>query len=76
MSKDYAEKKDYLTFTLNGITYLPHYQDAKLFVSLGYPRHNKNIYTSAELLTMGAKASMMHLWKRAEHSKAPTTLSY
>ena len=74
--RELAEKKDYLTFNLNGVTYLPHYQDSKLYVGPGYPRHNKNIYTSADLLTMGAKASMSHIWKRVEHGKLHSTLSY
>jgi hypothetical protein len=76
MSRELAEKKDYLTFTLNEITYLPHYQDAKLYVGPGYPRQNKSVYTSAELLAKGAKASMLHIWKRAEHGKVQSTLSY
>lgn len=73
MSKDYAEKKDYITFKLNGITYLPHYQDSKLFVGPGYPTHNTHVYTSADLLDAGAKASMAHLWKRVEHSLGKTS---
>jgi hypothetical protein len=67
--KDYAEKKDYLTFKLDGITYLPHYQDAKLFVGPGYPRLTKAVFTSDELLQAGAKASMLHLWIRPKYEK-------
>jgi hypothetical protein len=74
--KDYAEKKDYLTFNLNGVIYMPHYKDAKLYVGPGYPRVNKSVYTSAELLEVGAKASMLNIWKRAEHGKVQSTLSY
>lgn len=68
MTKDYADKKDYLAFKLNDVIYLPHYQDSKLFVGPGYPRHTKTVFTSAELLEAGAKAHMMHLWRRVEHS--------
>jgi hypothetical protein len=64
---DCAEKKDYLTFSIGDVIYLPHYMDSKLYVSPGYPRLTKSVYTSAELLEAGAKAHMMHLWRRAEY---------
>lgn len=73
---DLAEKKDYLTFKIGDVIYLPHYMDSKLYVGPGYPRHNKNVYTSAELLEKGAIAHMMHIWKRMEYGKVKTTLSY
>ena len=66
--KEVAEKKDYLTFKIGDVTYLPHYKDSKLFVGPGYPVHNDTIYTSTDLLEAGAKASMKHLWIRVEHS--------
>jgi len=70
--REYAEKKDYVTFKLNGITYLPHYQDSKLFVGPGYSRHTKTVYTSTQMLEAGAKASIMHLWRRVEYSLGKT----
>lgn len=71
--REYAEKKDYIAFKLNGVTYLPHYQDSKLFVGPGYPALNKNVYTSTQMLEAGAKASIMHLWKRVEHGLGRTS---
>ena len=68
MIKDTVETKDYLTFKIDGVTYLPHYKDSKLFVGPGYPVHNDTIYTSTDLLEAGAKASMKNLWVRVEHS--------
>ena len=70
--REYAEKKDYVTFKLNDVIYLPHYQDSKLFVGPGYPALNKNVYTSAQMLEAGAKASIMYLWRRVEYSLGKT----
>ena len=67
MVKDTAETKDYLTFELNGVTYLPHYQNSKLFVGPGYPRLNKKLYTADDFLKAGAKGRTTQLWHRAEH---------
>ena len=71
--REVAEKKDYLTYNLNGITYLPHYQNSNLYIGPGYPRHNKNIYKPDDLLAVGAKAVMLHIWKRMENG-IPTEL--
>jgi len=64
---DRTELHQYAVYELNGITYLPHYRDVKRYVGPGYPRHNKNVYTVAELFSAGATPSTAFLWKRSEY---------
>lgn len=58
-------------YILNGITYVPHYQNRNLFVGPGYPVGQgkpkpTHTYTAAELLDAGATSSEMPLWPRPQ----------
>lgn len=55
-------------FRLNGITYLPHYLDASLFVGPGYGKQNRKLYSANELRDMGAVAVSEFLWPRPKYA--------
>lgn len=50
-------------YTLNGVTYLPHYTK-NVFVGPGYPLHNEREYTAAELEAAGATRIKTFLFAR------------
>jgi len=50
---------------LNGIIYLPHYNERNKYVSPGYGLHNYDLYTEKELLSKNAKPEAMMLWLRS-----------
>jgi len=62
MKCDLYSKK---TFVLNGIIYLPHYNERNKYVSPGYGLHNYDLYTEKELLSKNAKPEAMMLWLRS-----------
>ena len=35
-----CDRFETLTYVLNGITYVPHFRNAHIYVGPGYPRHN------------------------------------
>ena len=53
------------TFVLNGIPYLPHYNQKNMYVSPGYGKFNFTLYTDKELFDAGAKIKMEMLWDRS-----------
>jgi hypothetical protein len=59
-----AERFEEIAYELNGITYLPHYRNRAIFVSPGYPKHNKTRFTDVELQLRGAKPKTVMLWAR------------
>lgn len=67
--KDESEKRHYMVYTVDGITYLPHYQNQAKYVGPGYPKHNKKLFEPWELAAMGCKNKMEYLWKRTEFGK-------
>jgi len=61
-----AELHKYTVFKLNGITYVPHYRDTQRYVSPGYGRFHKNVFTASDLFSAGAVPTVAFLWKRSE----------
>lgn len=53
----------------DGITYVPHYRNATIFVGPGYPFTNKERYTAAELSAAGATKELGMLWSRGQHGE-------
>lgn len=53
------------TFVLNGIIYLPHYNQRNMYVSPGYGKHNFTLYTDKDLINAGAKIKIETLWERS-----------
>ena len=54
-------------YVLDGITYLPHYRVAGMFVSPGYGNAgygHQTMYTASELIRAGASQELRHLWIR------------
>lgn len=51
-------------FRLNGITYVPHYLDASLYVGPGYNRYNASMRSADELRRLGATPVSEFLWPR------------
>lgn len=67
--KDELEKRHYMVYVIDGVTYLPHYRNANRYVAPGWSRHPKT-YEPAMLFAMGAKTRMEYLWKRAEFGES------
>ena len=59
-----ADQYEYIVYDLRGITYVPHFRNQHIYVSPGYPRHNKMRFSDAELQLMGAKPRAAMLWTR------------
>ena len=55
-------------YLLDGVTFLPHYQEPGLYVGPGYGKHNHRKYTAFELTMLGAEPIVLMLWERG-HSK-------
>ena len=55
------------TYVINNTTYVPHFRNVHVFVGPGYPRSNRKLYTSADLLAAGATPVPKFLWTRGEH---------
>ena len=55
-------------YLLNGVTFLPHYQEPGLYVGPGYGKHNHRKYPAFELTMLGAEPIVLMLWERG-HSK-------
>ena len=53
-------------WVLNGITYVPHYRNDKVFVGPGYGKHNFVRYNEGALKLMGAVESTEMLWSRSQ----------
>lgn len=66
---DETDKKHYMVYVIDGVTFLPHYQNSKKYVSPGYPYHTHRTYEPWELQAMGGKTKMEFLWRRAELGK-------
>ena len=64
---DKSELFKYTVFKLKGVTYVPHYRDAKRYVGPGYPQNNTNVFTAGELFSAGATPETAMLWKRSEY---------
>jgi len=62
-----AERFEAIAYELNGVTFLPHYRNRTIFVSPGYPLHNKMRFTDVEMQLMGAKPKMERLWVRGDN---------
>ena len=67
MKEEYSERTEYVTYKLNGVTYLPHYKNHSWYVGPGYPDQNNNLYQKDELLEAGAIPAPAFLWVRASH---------
>lgn len=65
-----TERKNTVTYYLNGITYLPHYVDRDVYVGPGYGTMqddgtiNSDTYTANELKQAGARHKIEHLMTR------------
>jgi hypothetical protein len=64
---DHAPTVNTTTYVINNVTYVPHFRNVNVFVGPGYPRSNRRLYTSDELLAAGATAVPKFLWSRGEH---------
>lgn len=60
-------------YLLDGVTYLPHYQEPGLFVGPGYGKHNRRRYTASSLRALGAEPTVMMLWERVQNNKDEVT---
>lgn len=61
-SKDLIETTVYVK---NGVTYVPHYRNASVYVGPGYPRFTRARYAEHELIDAGAKREERMLWTRS-----------
>jgi hypothetical protein len=59
-----ASTYEQTTYRKDGVIFVPHFRNNSVFVGPGYPRHNKNTYTEAELVTAGAVKQPRFLWSR------------
>lgn len=64
-NKIIADVYETTTYVLWGITYLPHYNEAGVYVSPGYGSHNFKEYTAKELLNAGAVVKKELLFSRS-----------
>ncbi len=66
MSRSYDShpREETVVFTLNGVTYVPHYSKTGLFVSPGYGLTHAVELTGADLIRAGAKQEVRFLWSR------------
>ena len=66
---EYASKDKAATYVYrkNGITYVPHYRNASVYVGPGYPRYNNRRYSEQELIDAGAKRQEQMLWPRSQY---------
>jgi len=53
-----------VVYIKDGITYVPHYRNSKIFVGPGYPKFNTSLYSENDLLSAGAEQSSLFLWTR------------
>jgi hypothetical protein len=58
-----AERDNYPVYTVNGITYVPHFYNDSFFVGPDYARNNR-AYTPEFLIRNGARKETAYLWKR------------
>lgn len=61
-SKDMIETTVY---TLDGVTYVPHYRNSSVYVGPGYPKFTTARYAAHELIDAGAKREERMLWTRS-----------
>ena len=59
-----ASTYEQTTYRKDGITFVPHFRNNNVFIGPGYPRHNQNRYTEAQLLEAGAVKQPRFLWSR------------
>ena len=64
MNYDPADKVSTIVYTLNGITYLPHYRQVNCYVRPGYGREHYETHTAAQLVNAGAITSTEYLFSR------------
>ena len=64
MYYDRAEKISTIVYTLNDITYLPHYKKINCFVRPGYGRQHYEELSAMQLIFAGAKTSTEYLFTR------------
>lgn len=69
MKDSLNDKREYTVYVYQGITYVPHYQDAAKYVGPGYPRFTDKVYTAHELLDAGAKPQQLMLSPRPEYAQ-------
>ena len=64
-------------FVLDGITYVPHYQNRQLYVAPGASKEHCVTYTADELARAGARPEFLMLWPRPElnHMKAANAIA-
>jgi len=65
-----AEKDSYTVYVLNGIMYIPHYNDPFHYVSPGYGYWHTTVHYATTLLAAGAMPRQEYLLKRARHEAA------
>jgi hypothetical protein len=71
--RDSMEKELYDVLILNGIKYLPHYQNSAVFVGPGY-KEGGVAYSRAYLEQYGATNAREFLWVRSEYGKVKNVL--
>ena len=69
MDNSRAELLPQQCLVLDGIAYLPHYQDANKYVSPGFGLTHYDTYFQMELVALGAKPVITALWPRAWGNK-------
>ena len=58
-----AERDLYSVYTLNGVTYLPHYHNESVYVGPAYDK-TRRAYSPEVLIRHGAKKVGLYLWRR------------
>ena len=62
---DTAETQLHIVYSINHITYVPHYRNSSVFVGPGYPRHTQAQYSVMDLVAAGAQKDTLALWHRS-----------
>ena len=60
---DFIDTEIRIVYHLNGIIFVPH-RKIDVYVSPGYPRHNRLEWTSSKLKELGAKEQTLPMWAR------------
>ena len=60
-------------YLLDGVTFLPHYQEPGLFVGPGYGKHNRTKHTAFGLAMFGAEPIVLMLWERTQNKTEEVT---
>ena len=67
MEYESKDKAATYVYRKDGITYVPHYRNASVYVGPGYPKFNLTRYSEQDLLDAGAKRQEQMMWPRSQY---------